>query len=212
MTRARAALVDAREQMPGLLRERPSGSELEAARRRELVDPDSRRELTAATPTNGLSLARVEEIVLNLQEERTELRAEVAALRMISEELRETLVRLDERSLDSSNGAIKPAETAAALIPIDPIFPSGSVGVAVHLAGVEGRQPLEALRAAIAQQPEVDDARAGGIDGDRSLLRVYLRFPLPSRAFLEVLARAAPSAKPLAGPAPGSLLLRLRPG
>jgi hypothetical protein len=216
--RARAALADARQQMPGLL-----GLETQlAAKTDDHRELEVRAEYPATEPLahapsgSELSLARVSEIVLTLEEERNSLRAEVAALRMIAEELRESLLRLDERSFqssrDSSSADDQELRLGPPLIPPEPIYPSGSIGVAVHLTGVESPQALNQLRAALERQPEIDGVRTSGSADGEVLVRVYLRFPLRSRAFLEVMARAAPTAKPLAGPAPGSLLLRLRPG
>jgi hypothetical protein len=213
LVRARAALADARQQMPGLMGIQP----LETADGRPLETALARKEAVVTLPIepaeHQMGLARVEELVLSLQEERRDLRSEVAALRLIAEELREALQRLDERSDsiagDQPGGLATPDRPR---IPVEPVFPSGSVGVALHISGSESSDTITQLRNAIERQPEVDEVRTVSANANGGELRVYLRLPLQLRAFTELLGRVAPSAKPLAGPTPASLLLRLRPG
>jgi hypothetical protein len=258
LTRARAALADARQQMPGLLgivpepslestpypspRPSPNPGRGGPEEVEIVVESVGARCLAPATPESDTHageppalpehdraarsdiqetpsdarLARVEELVLHLEEERQQLGAEVAALRLIAEELRDTLVRLDERASWPPPATPEPQQASppsapAPLLPPEPVFPAGSVGVDVHLSAVPDAEAVERLRLLILEQPEVDLARVLCIDKDAATLRLYLRFPLGRRAFIDLLARAAPSAKPLLGPAPASMLLRLRP-
>jgi hypothetical protein len=232
LNRARAALADARLHMPGLLgmampdavetspdaEPQPASGALVDASSFPLPVEEGEGE---GAPEPDLRLARVEEVVLRLEEERRQLRAEVVALRLIAEELRETLIRLDETAAyprpappagEQSDQEQEPAAAPSpALAPPEPVYPAGSVGIEVQISAVEDAAALERLRLAIARQPEVDSVRVVCTEKDEATLRLYLRFPMGRRAFIDLLGRAAPSAKPLSGPAPATLLLRLRP-
>lgn len=93
LLRARAALNNARTLMPGLLdasKTLPAGSGSLLT-----LTPAAApyAEQMVATP----GVARLEEAILRLEDERRQLSAEVMALRMAVDELRETLLQLDEQ-------------------------------------------------------------------------------------------------------------------
>lgn len=207
-------------------------------------DADERRDGSAR-------MARLEDIVFRLEEERRQLSSEVAALRLVVEELREALVRVDERlscwqpavavplapspeperrsfaplmlasarpaglSHGPSAGPSDPTNGRAADRTGEAIYAAGSVGVEVRLTAVDNPASVEELRRRLADLPEVETVRITSIPTNISeedaVLRVYLRIPRSESDFLDMLGCAAPAAKPLAGPAPGTLLLRLRP-
>jgi hypothetical protein len=220
LTRARAALSEAQQQMPGLLGAAPdpgtAGDHDGRAETEQMPVPvSSHAEPPRQWPSGDVRMVRVEEVISRLDEERRQLSAEVSALRLIAEELRDTLVRLDE----GTHLRLPPVEKPepAELLPApsqpapEPIFPAGSVGVELQISSIASAAALEELRQGLARQAEVDGVRVMSSSGDLASLRLYLRFPMERRGFIDLLARAAPAAKALAGPAPSTLLLRLRP-
>jgi hypothetical protein len=149
----------------------------------------------------------MEEVVLQLETERRQARAEIEALRQIAEELRETLSRLDERSIVSAGTRVPfatPEQDTA-------IFPAGSVGVELRVAGFEHESEVERLRAALSSRPEVDAVRVTRVRKRKARLRIYLRLPLGRAGYLDLLQEAAPFALPVPGSAPGSISLQLHP-
>ena len=140
LQRARTALATARTQMPGLLsggRPVPAGGQdadgTGAADFRAFVtrEPAPALELSAG----GGALARLEEAILRLEDERRQLSAEVAALRLAAGELRETLLQLDERESYPHRSAARAAH----------------IDIEAHAAPVEQREealpPLESEEA-----------------------------------------------------------------
>jgi hypothetical protein len=203
VARARAALSDARDQMPGLMSASP------------ILTIDNERELErnvaaapalvpdlAHVPTAGdLRLARMEEMVLHLDAERAQARSEIEALRQIAAELREALMRLDDRS----------STPAGVFEPDDHMYPAGSIGVELRLTEIQHEVEVDQLRATLAARTEVDAVRVSRMRRRKARLRVYLRLPLGRAAYLDLLRHAAPLAVPIPGPTPGSISLQLHP-
>jgi hypothetical protein len=234
LERARAVLADAREQMPGLLRAADSadGSAI------SLVDAVA---LPAAAPAPAMEsqaasgsdhLGRLEEMLVRLEEERRQLGAEVAALRLIVEELREALVRVDERTTLGGPAfpALPPAAPAALEAPHEAItkavespiaLPSPADGetndprrgtcVEVRLLSAEEGGATERLRQALEAEPDVERVGLTPLPEGEAILQLELRSPQTDRQLASLLERAAPAAKPLAAAVPGTFLLRLRP-
>jgi hypothetical protein len=211
--------------MPGLLGE-PSADSLDAS---HTAPRDQGRPAHSLVPQAGglVPLRAVEDLVVRLEEERRQLGSEVAALRLIVEELREALVRLDERAEPEPFAAAGSQDTdhrpvlesgpqLLQLPPVEPLpeehtLPAGSVGIEVRLLSVEDAESLAGLQVALSQLPALDGVRITQYSDGEATLRCYLRLPQSERVLLELIQSAIPSAKPLAGPGPGRLLLRMRP-
>jgi hypothetical protein len=143
----------------------------------------------------------MEAVVLRLEAERAQARAEIEALRQIAEELRETLAGLDDESFH-----------AAGLPGVDDhVYPAGSIGVELRVDGLQQEIEIEQLCAALASRSDVDAVRVTRMRKRRARLRIYLRLPLGRAAYLDLLRHAAPYAVPVPGPAPGSISLQLHP-
>lgn len=218
LERARAALAEARSQMPGLLGE-PADAELPSLSGSDEEHRDG-----------SDRLARVEDVARRLEDERRRLGSEVAALHIAVEELREVLARADERWFSSTpalahlTASPKPAAIRQP-VPVpsremggrDASRPgAGSHGAApaaveLRLLGVDEPATVERVRGALAALAGVEAVQAVDISEDEACLRLSLRSPRTDAELIDLLLRAAPAAKPLAGPAAGSLLLRLRP-
>jgi hypothetical protein len=212
LARARAALTEARQHMPGLLgmaTPRPATAVVSSTPAASSAPSTLITEALVTSPEPDTRLARVEEVILQLEAERQQLRSEVAALRLIAEELRETLVRLDERAL-APRPALEPAP-ALELETTDTVYPAGSIGVELRVSGIENAAEPEQLRSAIAAQPGVDAARIVRSRKRKARIRVCLQLPMSAAAFSSLIGRAAPAASTLPGPTPATLLLRLHP-
>src|SRR5712692_3082890 len=160
LKRARSALAEARQHMPGLMGTAPSARATTVVPATPSASPPSTTlvsEALATIPEPDTRLARVEEVILQLEEERRQLRSEVVALRLIAEELRETLERLDERALGPPAA---PAPTPVVEFgTAGSVYPAGSIGVELRVSGIEDAAEPEQLRSAIAARPGVDNAR-----------------------------------------------------
>ena len=207
--RARMALAHARTQMPGLLSENgPARPPVPG------VFPGAGRGLDALTPKASVpafelsagtgGLARLEEAILRLEDERRQLSAEVAALRLAVGELRETLLQLDEREpyprpaapieMGEREGERAPAPSEGALEHIAPIlppepelaalpdpdavgliYPSGSVGACLRVASVAGPAALDAIHGALTSLIQVDAVRLLSYADGLAEFRVYLQ-------------------------------------
>jgi hypothetical protein len=211
--------------MPGLLGEPPAGSPDASY----AAPRDQGRAAHSLVPQAGglVPLRAVEDLVVRLEEERRQLGSEVAALRLIVEELREALVRLDERAEPGSFAGAGSRDTdqrpvlestprllqlsPVAPLPAEHTLPAGSVGIELRLLSVEDAESLAGLELALSKVPALDGVRITRFSDGEATLRCYLRLPQSERALLELIQSAIPSAKPLAGPGPGRLLLRMRP-
>ncbi len=213
LARARVALTEARQHMPGLLG-------LSLATDATAVEPSARanRPAAAAEAVDTLSraalepdmrLSRVEEVILRFEDERRQLRSEVAALKLLTEELREALIIVDERRSRTLAMAAGPAFGPPALT--EPIYPAGSVGVEIRVSAIERAAELDQFRAALATQPEVDSVRIIRSRKRKARLRVCLRFPIGRQGFFALIGRSAPTARPALGSSPATLRLRLHP-
>jgi len=213
LVRARAALAHARQQMPGLLGTLPAATADSSAPAIRPAEPQNESiavvDGAAQLFERDMRLARVEEVILQLEEERRQLRSEVATLRLLADDLRETLVRLDER------GSPGPTELGAA--PWDrrpltePLYPAGSIGVELRLSAIHHAGEVEGIRAAVASRPEVDSVRVIRSKKRKARLRVCLRLPTPRRPFLNLIRSAAPAAILVPGSSRGTVSLRLHP-
>lgn len=213
LARARAALTDAREQMPGLMHtvppviaetvEQPQAAPAPAAGGSVTI-----AELPALALERDARSARVEEVIRRLEDERRELRSELGELRLIAQELRETLVRLDDRSLATSPDSIAPVWMPPRS---ERVYPAGSIGVELKVSGIRYPEEMERLRDALALRPEVDSVRVTRAKKRKARLRICMRLPVGRQLYLSMLRQAAPAATLLAGSRPGSVSLRLHP-
>jgi hypothetical protein len=234
LERARAVLADARMQMPGLLGvvERSDGPQTSSL---ESVAPPPQDQPPAVddrSVTGTDNLARLDATLARIEEERRQLGAEVAALRLIVEELRETLVRLDERTsagqaaisalppvvvakLEGPRTSISSDEGPPAVLPQPPDDRTGGLErgtcIEVRLLSAGAGDAIEKLKQALEAEPEVERVGLTPLPAEEALLHLELRSPQPNRVLASLLQRAAPTAKPLASDAPGTFLLRLRP-
>jgi hypothetical protein len=181
--------------------------------------------VSSGSATEAGRLSVVEHLIERLEDERRQLGSEVAALRLIVEELREALLGLDERAesgylpartrvIDGHPhlaAAEAPQLAAAEPPPTKHTLPAGSVGIEVQLLSVESPEVLAGLQLALSGAPEFDGVRITDFSNGTATLRCYLRLPQPESGLIEIIQRALPSAKPLTGPGPGRLLLRMRP-
>lgn len=156
LQRARTALTAARTQMPGLLSGNSPGSGVVPAAAgsggtalEALLTQSSAPAFEFSSGMGGL--ARLEEAILRLDDERRQLSAEVAALRLTVGELRETLLQLDERESyrgRQDSGWHEPTEVAPIPPPqIEPVAaPAATEGPA------EAAQETDQREAATEQQ------------------------------------------------------------
>jgi hypothetical protein len=203
VARARAALTDAREQMPGLMGTSPvlTVEKQDHALQKLAAIPPPMPEVAQSTLAADLRLARMEEMVLRLEDERAQARSEIEALRQIAAELRDALSRLDDRSFAVAGASESDGH----------LYPAGSVGVELRVTDVRHESEVDQLRAALGARGEVDAVRVTRMRKRKARLRIYLRLPLGRTAYADLLRCAAPLAVPVAGPIPGSISLQLHP-
>jgi hypothetical protein len=160
-----------------------------------------------ATIERDEGLARVQEVVLRLEEDRREFRSELSMLRQIAEELREALIRIDERDFN----AVRPDCPPPVVPRPEPVFPAGSIGVEVRVSALQYDGEVEHLKSVLALRPEVDSVRITRARRHKARLRVCLRLPVARRSFFRLLREAAPAAVLLPEASPGSVSMQLHP-
>lgn len=222
LERARLALSQARSQMPGLLGSHGDVPVTPAAQ--SPVTDEILTSLPAAAASAysidaAARLPQLEEVVLQLGEERRRLSAELESLRLIVDELREALVRLDEGMLAQQTVPVTGRRPTSSADPIEhlptsqpaetpgqrseatqttgceadaalPIYPAGSVGVRLWLRPLAAGTTTATIEAALAAASEIEAARVVVTDDRRFQARISLRRPTSARQ-LERLLRAA---------------------
>jgi hypothetical protein len=224
LARARAALADARLQMPGLLADRSDADDhpsTASLRPTENTDPETDTAVESSDAHQRLD--DIEDRIVQLEEDRRRLGSEVSAVHRMVEELRETLATFNARRSPVTNPAVGAlgdgrlnavaSPRASGNIPSTeggPPLPAAAT-VEVRLLSVDDPAILASLQVSLARQPELDGVRFVRFAEGEASFRCSLRRPRSEVELLDLLQRVIPSAKPLAGPAPGHLLLRMRP-
>jgi len=202
--------------MPGLLGEPSGDGANEAIEASPAASETAIPEGTTGAPEPASALGRVgrvEDALGTLDEECRRLGSEVATLRLVVKELREALMRFDERG-------VEPAEVKNARLPALQTVPltdpkakpsAGPTELEVRVLSVDDPTVLEYLRRGLATVPALDDVQVIRCSDGEATLRCSLTRRQPEGELLDAIQSAIPSAKPLTGAGQGRLLLRMRP-